>query len=64
MSEINGEKKKRVVTKIVWTKCKFCKCRKKEEDIVFGETCVDCFRKQGQSRDTYFARHSKKKPFL
>ena len=64
MSEINGEKKKRVVTKIVLKKCHFCKCKKKEEDMMIGETCVDCFRKQGQSGDTYFARHSKKRPFL
>ena len=56
MSEINGEKKKRIVPKIVWRKCGFCKCRKKEEDMMIGDNCVDCFRKQGKSFDTFAAR--------
>ena len=55
----NGEKKQRVIPKIIWKKCDICKCRKKEEDMAGGEWCNDCFRKQSQSKNSFVMKNLK-----
>ena len=58
MSGNDGEKKKRVIPKIIWKKCDICKCRKKEEDMMAGAWCTDCFRKQTQNKNSFAMRHA------